>query len=159
MLTIWIIGLCRYTWKYFRANGGWKQNIHNYLTYFISMHRTQKCNGNIPLLILSIRTWTNVNFQHSNILNFQFWMFKCLLTPTQWVFNSLINLCSDNFMLKTSNRYLPLLTYSNKETLCINFTHKSGINTTNECLETKIWMLHKWTNIQMSQHLFVPYYL
>ena len=34
--------------------------------------------------------------------------FECLnvkmLTPMQWVFNSLINLRSDNFMVKTSNR-------------------------------------------------------
>jgi len=45
---------------------------------------------------------------------FQFQIFECLLMPTQWVFNSLINLCSDSFMDKTSNKYLTLLTYSNK---------------------------------------------
>jgi len=92
--------------------------------------------------------------------NFQFQMFKCLLTPTQWVFNSLINLCSDNVMVKTSNRYLPLLTYSNKRTFCIKFAHKSGINTINKCLEAKIYwqMLHKLTNIWMFQHLFMAYH-
>jgi len=69
--------------------------------------------------------------------NFQFRMFKCLFTSTQCIFNSLINLCSDNFMAKTSNRYLPMLTYSNKGTFSIKFAHKSGINTINECLEAK----------------------
>jgi len=81
----------------------------------------------------------NVNFQHSNILYFQFRMFECLLTPTQWVFYSLINLCSDNFIVKTSNRYLPLLTYNNKVT---KFTHKSGIITINECLGAKILLMN-----------------
>jgi len=70
--------------------------------------------------------------------NFQFRMFECLLMPTRWVYNSLINLCSDNFMDKTSNRYLPLLTYNNKVYFYIKFTHKSGINTINECLGAKI---------------------
>jgi len=76
-------------------------------------------------------------FNMQTFFNFQFEMFKCLLTPTQWVFDSVINLCSDNFMVKTSNMYLPLLTYSNKGTFCIKFAHKSGINTINECFEVK----------------------
>jgi len=64
-------------------------------------------------------------------------MFECLLMPTHWVFNSVINLCSDNFVVKTSNRYLLLLTYTNKGTFCIKFAYKSGINAINECLEAK----------------------
>jgi len=80
-------------------------------------------------------------------------MFECLLTPTQWVFYSLINLCSDNFMVKTSNRYLPLLTYNNKVTFCIKFAHKSGINIINECLGTKILLMNV---TQMNEHSNVP---
>jgi len=80
------------------------------------------------MLIFNVRTFFNFLSQ----------MFGCLLTFTQWVFNSLINLCSDNFMVKTSNKYLPLLTYSNKVTFCIKFVLKSGINTINECLGAKI---------------------
>jgi len=78
-------------------------------------------------------------FNIQTFFNFQFRMFKCLLTPTQWVFYSLISLCSDdyNFMVKTSNRYLPILAYSNKVCFCISFAHKSGINTINECLGEK----------------------
>jgi len=92
--------------------------------------------------ILIFNIWT--------FFNFQFQMFECLLTPTQWVFNSPINLCSDNFMIKTSNRYLPLLTYSNKVTFCIKFVHKLGINTINECLGAKniltnVTYINKWT--------------
>jgi len=79
------------------------------------------------MLIFNIRTF----------FNFHFRMFGCLLMLTQWVFNSVINLCSDNFMVKTSNRYLPLLTCSNKVTFCIKFAHKSGINTINERLNAK----------------------
>jgi len=80
--------------------------------------------GHERMLIFNIRTF----------FIFQFRMFECLLTLTQWVFNSLINLCSDNFMVKTSNRYLPLLTYNNKVTFDIKFEYESGINTINECL-------------------------
>jgi len=46
--------------------------------------------GHEQMLIFNIRTF----------FNFQFRMFECLLTLTQWVFNSLINLRSDNFMVK-----------------------------------------------------------
>jgi len=84
------------------------------------------------MLIFNIRT----------SFNFQFRMFECLLTPTQWVFYSLINLCSDDFIVKTSNRYLPLLTYSDEVTFCINLTHKSGINTINKCLGAKILLMN-----------------
>jgi len=74
-------------------------------------------------------------------------MFECLLTPTQWVFYSLINLCSDNFMDKISNRYLSPRVYNNntlattidlqqnKASFYIKFTHKSGINT----ILTNVW--------------------
>jgi len=72
--------------------------------------------GHEQILIFHIQTF----------FNFQFQMFKCVLMPTQWVFNSVINLCGDNFMVKTSNRYLPLLTYSNKGTFCIKFAHNQA---------------------------------
>jgi len=48
-------------------------------------------------------------FNIQKFFNCQFRMFECLfslLTPTQWVFNSLINLCIDNFMVKTLNKVL-----------------------------------------------------
>jgi len=48
-------------------------------------------------------------FNIQTFFNFQFRMFECLftlLTPMQWIFNSLINLCSDNFMVKTTNKVL-----------------------------------------------------
>ena len=41
-------------------------------------------------------------------------------------------------MVKTSNRYLTLLTYSNKVTFCVKFVHESDISTINECLGAKI---------------------
>jgi len=99
--------------------------------------------GHEQMLIFNIQTF----------LNFPFQMFECLLMPTQWVFNSLINLCSDNFMVKIPNRYLPLLTYSNKVTFCIKFAHKSGINTINQCLEAKILLTN---DTQMNEHSNVP---
>jgi len=37
-------------------------------------------------------------FNTQTFFNFQFQMFECLLTPTQWVFNSVINLCGDNWL-------------------------------------------------------------
>ena len=56
-------------------------------------------------------------------------------------------------MVKISNRYLPLLTYSNKVTFCIKFAHKSGIDTSNECLDVKNLL----TNVtQMNEHSNVP---
>jgi len=44
--------------------------------------------------ILVINTQSHLGHEQMLIFNIQ--MFECLLTPTQWVFNSLINLCSDN---------------------------------------------------------------
>jgi len=73
-------------------------------------------------------------FNIQTFFNFQFQMFECLLTPAQWVSNLLINLCSDNFMDKISNRYPTLLTCSNKVPFYIKFVHKS----INECLGAKI---------------------
>ena len=56
-------------------------------------------------------------------------------------------------MVKTSNRYIPLLTYSNKVTFCIKFAHKSGINTINKCFEAKNLL----TNVtKMNEHSNVP---
>jgi len=40
-------------------------------------------------------------------------------------------------MVKTSNRYLTLLTYNNKVPFCIKFAYKWGINTISECLGAK----------------------
>jgi len=76
-------------------------------------------------------------FNIQTFFNLQFRMFECLLTPNQWVFNQVINLCSDHFMVETSNRYLPLSAYSNKGTFCLKFAHKSGISTINKCLNAK----------------------
>jgi len=39
-------------------------------------------------------------FDIQTFFNFQFQMFECLLTSTQWVFNSVINLYSDIFEVK-----------------------------------------------------------
>jgi len=45
-------------------------------------------------------------------------------------------------MVKTLNRYLTLLSYSNKVPFCIKFAHKSGISAINKCLGAKILLMN-----------------
>jgi len=93
----------------------WYINLSQHNNYHDSHHQCEL--GHERMLTFNIRTF----------FSFQFRMFECLftlLTPTQWVFNSLINLCGDNFMVKPQIRYLPLLTYSNKVIFCIKFVNK-----------------------------------
>jgi len=68
----------------------WVSCPHAYMTYVY-----QYSLGHEQMIIFNIQTF----------FNFQLQMFECLLMPTQWVFNSVINLCNDDFMVKTSNRY------------------------------------------------------
>ena len=100
--------------------------------------------GHEQMLIFNI--WT--------FFNFQFRMSECLLYPHSGYFTHWsIYLVTISWMKPQIRRYLPLLTYSNKVTFCMKFTHKSGINTINECLGAKILL----TNVtRTNEHWNVP---